>query len=109
MATSEPGEPRHAGEGGRSVWYSWTAPAAGTLSVHTFGSEFATALGVYTGSGVAALTRRGSSLDWRGTGWSNVAVPVRAGTTYRIAVDGAHRIYVQRGWFELSWRFTAAP
>ena len=34
-ATAEPGEPAHGGPGGASIWYVWTAPAAGTLTVTT--------------------------------------------------------------------------
>jgi hypothetical protein len=35
-ATSEPGEPLHLGNsGGSSVWYSWTAPASGRVTVST--------------------------------------------------------------------------
>jgi serine protease len=110
MATSESGEPRHAGQGGRSVWYRWTAPAAGWLTVETFGSEFATVLAAYTGTAVNALTEQASSFDYRGTGWSRISFPVTAGATYRIAVDGAQRTYVERGWIELAWRYsTDAP
>src|SRR6185295_13092698 len=38
-ATKEPGEPNHAGAfGGASIWYSWTAPADGTVIFDTAGS-----------------------------------------------------------------------
>ena len=40
-ASKEPGEPNHAGNaGGHSVWWTWTAPAIGTVSINTDGSEF---------------------------------------------------------------------
>src|SRR5438874_4802042 len=56
-ATKETGEPSHGGNpGGHSIWYSWTAPAAGTAVVDTLGSSFDTLLGVYTGTRVDALT-----------------------------------------------------
>ena len=75
MATAEPGEPRHAGQGGRSVWYRWTAAASGWLTLETFGSEFATVLAAYTGSAVDALTEHATSVDYRGTGWSRISFP----------------------------------
>jgi len=38
-ATGEPGESVHAGVGGnRSVWWVWTAPEAGSVSIDTFGT-----------------------------------------------------------------------
>ena len=35
-ATQEPGEPRHAGNGGgKSVWWTWTAPVTTAVQVST--------------------------------------------------------------------------
>ena len=56
-ATWEVGEPYHADMYGyTSVWWSWTAPSAGTVTISTAGSSFDTLLGVYIGSSVSALT-----------------------------------------------------
>src|SRR5438552_1669252 len=56
-ATKEAGEPNHAGNpGGHSIWWSWTAPATGDVTIDTAGSAFDTLLGVYTGASVSALT-----------------------------------------------------
>ncbi len=89
-ATKEPGEPNHAGNpGGRSVWYRWKAPAAGTAAFDTAGSGFNTLLGVYTGTAVNALTTIASNDDiGGGNTTSRVSLPVVAGTMYKIAVDG---------------------
>jgi hypothetical protein len=89
-ATSELSEPRHAGQrGGKSVWWSWTAPSSGTLTVATTSSTFDTLLGVYTGSVVGSLARVGSNDDEsRSLRTSRVTISVVAGTIYRIAVDG---------------------
>jgi hypothetical protein len=89
-ATAQTGEPKHAGvSGGKSVWWVWTAPAAGALTLSTAGSAFDTTLGIYTGTAVNALTLVGSNDDQSSTiRTSRALVPVAAGTTYRIAVDG---------------------
>ena len=83
-ATKEPGEPNHAGNpGGKSVWWSWTAPFSGSVSLNTFGSTFSTLLAAYTGDAVSALTPIAS-------GFSSVSFNVVEGTTYRIAIDGSN-------------------
>src|SRR5262249_22109030 len=49
-ATKESGEPNHAGSaGGKSVWWTWTAPNTGAVTVDTLGSSFDTVLAIYTG------------------------------------------------------------
>ena len=92
LATKQSGEPNHAGNpGGASVWFRWTAPSSGRVTITTRGSSFDTLLGVYRGSTLASLTGVASNDD------SNVAQDVRTsrvaftaqrGVTYRIAVDG---------------------
>ncbi len=90
-ATKEVGEPNHAGNvGGHSVWWTWTAPTSGTVTIDTLGSNFDTLMGVYTGSSVSALTVKASNDDSAagGTTTSKVTLAVTAGTAYQIAVDG---------------------
>jgi hypothetical protein len=89
-ATVQTGEPRHAGvRGGKSVWWSWTAPSTGTFTLATTGSSFDTTLAIYTGSVVNKLAEIGSNNDQSSTlRTSKVIISVVAGTTYRIAVDG---------------------
>ena len=89
-ATREAGEPTHGGYGGsRSIWYRWTAPAAGTLTLTTQGSSFDTLLGVYTGTTISGLTRLGDNDDTAsGVLWSTVTITVTSGTSYAIALDG---------------------
>lgn len=88
-ATKEGGEPNHAGNaGGKSLWWKWSAPGGGTLTIDTIGSSFDTLLGVYTGSPVASLTARGSDDDSGGNSTSRVSLPVSQGTEYQIAIDG---------------------
>ena len=88
--TSESGEPSHAGQApAKSVWYNWTAPSSGMVTMGTAGSTFDTVLAVYTGSSLGALTAVVSN-DNRSTGVtdSQVTFQAVAGTVYRIAVDG---------------------
>ena len=48
-AGKESGEDYHAGDrGGASVWWTWTAPATGTVTFDTLDSDFDTLLAVYT-------------------------------------------------------------
>jgi hypothetical protein len=99
-ATKEPGEPNHAGDpGGASVWWSWTAPFSGsiTISVSPIVGDWINpgppccsggpevALGVYTGSSVSNLIPVASSES----ALAQVCFVATAGTTYQIAVDGA--------------------
>jgi hypothetical protein len=88
-ATKETGEPNHVGNaGGASVWYSWTAPSSGSVTIDTIGSTFDTVLAVYTGSSVGSLASVASDHDSAGNGASRVTFAATSGTTYRIAVDG---------------------
>ncbi|MDH3629288.1 MAG: hypothetical protein OES25_16755, partial [Acidobacteriota bacterium] len=88
-ATVETGEPRHGGAGGfASIWFQWTAPMDGYLTVDTFGSNFDTVLAMYTGTAVDALTLVFANDDWGGPQSRMGDVPVTAGTVYHIAADG---------------------
>jgi hypothetical protein len=94
-ATSENLEPaRDAIPAWSSVWFNWTAPGNGTVTVDTCASNFDTVLGIYTGSGFANLAEHGSNDDAAacaavGTDLgSSLKLTVVAGTNYKIAVDG---------------------
>ena len=88
-ATKETGEPNHAGNsGGRSLWWTWTAPSSGPVQIDTIGSSFDTTLGVYTGSSVSSLTSVATDDDHGGNLTSKVTFNAVAGTAYQIAVDG---------------------
>jgi hypothetical protein len=83
-ATKEAGEPEHAGDpGGASVWYEWTAPVTGVARFSAQGNWFKTLVSVYEGDSLDSLTHLASG-EFLGI----EDVPVIAGTTYRIAVDG---------------------
>lgn len=88
-ATREPGEPIHAGnEGGRSVWYSWRAPADGEFFLTTAGSNFDTLLAVYTGTALESLQPVAANDDDGFELTSAVLFPVASNQVYQVAVDG---------------------
>jgi len=89
-ASTESGEPAHAGRLSRSLWFSWTAPGAGEVSIDTRGSDGDTALAVYTGETLGTLTRVADN-DNESAGFlsSRVAFEAATGTTYQIAVDNS--------------------
>ncbi|HUF10789.1 MAG TPA: matrixin family metalloprotease, partial [Rhodothermales bacterium] len=91
-ATSEAGEPTLDPDdpGGKTVWWSWTATAGGTLTVTTLGSNFDTLLGAYTGTALNTLTQLALNDDVESgvIRSSTVTLNVDMGTTYYFAVDG---------------------
>lgn len=86
-ATKEPGEPNHGrNPGGKSLWWSWTAPHSGGVAITTAGSDFDTLLAVYMGTNLSALTTVAS--DGRTNVPGAVTFSATAGVEYQIAVDG---------------------
>ncbi len=97
FATKETGEPIHSPDdfpSEKSIWYRWTAPNSGTVTMTTVGSTFDTLLAVYTGSAVNGLTLPGPNFrnddedNPNGILTSRVQFSAVSGTTYQIAVDG---------------------
>jgi len=88
-ATKEAGEPNHGNAtGGKSVWWTWTAPSSGLVSISLDGSSFDTTLGVYQGTSVASLVSVAQDDEGGAASASRVIFPATAGVTYQIAVDG---------------------
>lgn len=91
-ATTEASEPNPGGSSGiRSLWWSWTAPASGSVTISTAGSNFDTTLGVYTGTSLDALQIVAENDDENynaGVSTSVVTFNAVAGTTYQILVNG---------------------
>jgi hypothetical protein len=75
-----------ANEGTNSVWYTYTASSAGTLTVDTFSSDYDTVLAVWTGSR-GNLTDVDCNDDSDGL-QSQLVINVSAGQTYFIEVAG---------------------
>jgi len=90
-ATRESGEPLHntfGNAGGATVWWRWTAPTTGAVTISTVDSNFDTMLAVYTGTSLASLVQIAADDDSGGNATSLVTILVSAGTVYQIAVDG---------------------
>lgn len=110
-ATSEEGEPPTgtvdyqipAGPD-RTVWYAWTAPASGTLTLGLCtGTTFDSVLALYAGTSLGELARVTDADDTPGCGdglQSRLVASVVGGTAYRIQVDGYGRA---SGPFTLTW------
>ncbi len=90
-ASRQSGEPQHSNvPDGASVWWHWTAPTPGPLSVTTSGSRFDTVLAAYTGTALGGLTRIASN-DNDATTFdrsSRIEFNAAAGTTYYFVVAG---------------------
>ena len=106
-AALEPGEPPTVAgvTAGASIWYSWTAPCSGQVTIDTATSGFDTLLGVYTGSAVGGLTEVASNDD-DSAPTSRVTFLSTASTVYRIRVDGFEGDW---GTVNLHLAFLAAP
>jgi hypothetical protein len=75
-------DPSDCGLGG-TVWYEFVAPATGDYLVETWGSEFSTAIAIYTGSSLNALSEVDSVCSEGAHAFS-----ATMGTTYFIQVGG---------------------
>jgi hypothetical protein len=85
-STGDP-SPSCAAEFGKGVWYSWTAPADGLVSVDTMGSSFDTVMAAYIGN-CGSLTRLDCDDDSGGSLTSQITHAVTAGVTYHYLAGG---------------------
>lgn len=100
-ASRESGEPDHSGRPGEgSVWFSWVAPASGTVVANICSDlDFDATIAAYTGSSLNSLTEVDSD-------FCNLVFQAQQGTAYRIAVDGW---YSARGTFDLTLELSVPP
>jgi hypothetical protein len=80
-ATQAPDDPWCFGGGTQSVWYAFTPLTNLTLEANTFGSDYDTALSVYTGTR-GALSQLACNADAGGVLQSRIRFSATAGTTY---------------------------
>ena len=87
FATSEPNEPAHAGYGPfESVWWSYTPPFRGIITVDLTNSFYGAVVAVYTGTNLSQLSLVASNAFGNGDGTAIVRFLGQAGTAYQIAV-----------------------
>lgn len=87
--THEAGEPNHAyNRGGASVWYKYTVPASGVVTVNTNNSVFDTTIAVYQGTNLNNLKLVAANDDANGGTLSSVTFSATTNDTFYIAVDG---------------------
>jgi hypothetical protein len=92
LATSEPEEPDHPGNGsGNSVWFRWTASKDGLVRLNYCEFWGHARFAVYTGSALNALTLIASGRGGGSScgGYEEARFEAEEGTTYSIAVEGS--------------------
>jgi hypothetical protein len=89
-ASYEPDEPFSApNESRASVWYRWTAPGTGPVTVDTCTTDYDGVMGVYTGNAVNSLTRVALMNNGCPSGLgAKVTFDAQVGNTYNIQVGG---------------------
>ncbi|MGB8214463.1 MAG: cohesin domain-containing protein [Anaerolineales bacterium] len=85
-APDDPVLPCGYGQENNSVWYRYTAANSGVLTVDTFGSNYDTLLGIWTGNAPSSLTSAGCNDDASGTLQSQLQIAILAGQTYQIEI-----------------------
>lgn len=111
-ATLENGEPICATftRAVKTVWWKWTSPGDGSVTLNTFGSGFDTVLAVYRGAALNALTRVAYNDDASGERQSEVEFAVAADTTYYVCVGGyGGSSDGEAGIVRLAWSSTMMP
>jgi len=92
-ATLDTAEPLVGGyTGGASLWWEWTAPVSGPVNLTTYGSNFLTLAGVYSGTSLSSLNPIASA---KATGTSVTTTATLnfdavAGSVYQITIDGVN-------------------
>lgn len=86
-ATLEAGEPYPVASEA-SVWWTWQAPGDGWFEVNTFGSDFNTRLGIYSGTTLSGLTLIAENANAAGGIQSKAVFMATAGMPLQIQVLG---------------------
>lgn len=91
-ATKEAGESIGGFAAGHSVWFEWTAPVTGFVTIGSCDSGIGTVLGIFTGTTIGGLTKvvdgnKNEGPHCRNSG-REYTFKATVGTSYAIAVDG---------------------
>ena len=79
-ATHQTGEPVFGSSSGKTVWWSWTAPVSGTVSIDLGGSDYAFPVAVFTGATLGKLQMVSENSG-------GVSFEAIAGQIYQIAIS----------------------
>lgn len=91
-ATKQTSEPAHAGSAAtNSIWWEWTASAAGLVTLDASGSAAQARLAVYTGTALTSLTAVASDTIIFPETYASLTFTAAAGVTYVIAADSTDR------------------
>lgn len=88
-ASRQDGEPSDCAAVGGTAWYRYEPPGDVSVLVDTFGTGYADALGIYTGSSLANLRSVGCNTG--ATGNAELRLELKAGATYYVQVTGPVR------------------
>ena len=84
----QPGEPPHCGHpAAHSIWYTWTAPANGSVLIDLTDSMPGSTVSVYTGKYLTTLVSIDCNVDGNPDATGRCIFPVTAGLVYEIAID----------------------
>ena len=92
-STLQAGETGNSADG-HTVWFVWTAPSSGEITVDLSGSTFDTILQAYTGTTLPTVSQAAINDDFGGgpssggSSQSQITFNVTAGTPYRFRIDG---------------------
>lgn len=105
-ATRETGEPYHAGYSpAGSLWWTWTAPRSGFVTISATSEVFDTLLAAYTGNALNSLSCVASNNNWRWDSNSLLFFQAVSGAVYQIAIDGDY----SSGAFGMHLTYRGAP
>lgn len=105
-ATVELGEPNHAGStAGKSLWWTWTAPVTGNVTISAAGTSFGPAMAVYTGDSFSNLIQVAAD-----SVHSELNFDAVAGRTYQIAMGATSSgTEIRQGYCEFRLNQVPAP
>ncbi len=110
-ATLQAGEPNYGSPAAeaKSVWWQWTAPGTGNVTITTDGSPFDTRLEVFTGQDVNNLTLVAYNDDRSSRVYTSLLTfGATEGVTYSIRADGYYRESRDPFTDELNWSWVEA-
>ncbi len=109
-ASREAGEPAHQPAGTGSLWWTWTAPATGFVTLDATMAASGTGLKVYTGTALDALAPVPPAPAYaHSNGVARVTFAATAGTAYQIALESTGTPPSGLASLSLGYAYVVAP